>query len=136
MTIAIAIAPKAALAATAPTVGIFWLIEGSLLIDRSTLEAAEPYGECLTHTAGHYDRWQEWQALGVTRLAALGYPGQIVSSEYDEWPRGRVVHETQQGRFVLYADPRLQRPEIIEALKLAFGLDNAEVVVRSDAHYR
>ena len=71
----IVVAPTAALAPTPPAVGIFWRVNGVLVIDRSTLDEAEPYGDCLTHAAGHYERWQEWQALGVARLAALGYPG-------------------------------------------------------------
>jgi hypothetical protein len=74
--------------------------------------------------------------LGATRLAGLGYPLVIVSTEYDEWPRGRIVHETSTRRFVLYADRRVQKPDIIAALKAGFGLTASTVIVRSDAHYR
>lgn len=83
------VAPKAALAPTSPSVGIFWRVDGVVVIDRSTLEKAEAYGDCITHAAGHYERWQEWQGLGTARLAVLGYPGCIVSTEYEQWPRGR-----------------------------------------------
>lgn len=130
------VAPRAALAPTPPAVGIFWRVDGVLVIDRSTLDAAEPYGDCITHAAGHYERWQEWQARGIAGLAATGHPNSIFSSEYDQWPRGRIVYETPARRFVLYADRRLQKPGIIDALKAAFGLDQAEVIVRIDAHYR
>jgi hypothetical protein len=130
------VAPRSALAPTPPAVGIFWRVKGVLVIDRSTLDEAEPYGDCITHAAGHYERWQEWQALGIPSLTALGYPGPIASTEYDEWPRGRIIYETPPRRFVLYADRRLQTPEIIAAIKVAFGLNQAEVMVRSDAHYR
>src|SRR6202011_6036323 len=78
------VAPKAALAPTQPGVGIFWRVNGILVIDRSTLDEAEPYGDCLTHRAGHYERWQGWQALGIAGLASNGYPGSILSSEYDQ----------------------------------------------------
>ena len=113
-------------------------MNGVLLIDRSTLDAAEPYGDCLTHAAGHYERWQEWQALGVAQLAAGGYPEHIAWTEYDQWPRGRIVYQTPRRRFMLYADRRLQQPAIINAIKTAFGLNDAEVkvIVRSDSHYR
>jgi hypothetical protein len=47
-----------------------------------TLDEAEPYGECITHAAGHYERWQEWQELGGVRLATLGYPHRIALTEY------------------------------------------------------
>ena len=113
-------------------------MNGVLVIDRSTVDDAERYGDCITHAAGHYERWQEWQALGVARLAALGYPGRIVWTEYDQWPRGRIVYQTATQCFVLYADRRLQQPTVIDALKTVFGLNDAKVkvIVRSDSHYR
>jgi len=39
-------------------------------------------------------------------------------------------------RFVIYADRRLQKPEVVEAPKAAFGLNASTVIVRSDLHYR
>jgi hypothetical protein len=132
----ITIAPKAALAPTQPAVGIFWRVNDVLIIDRSTLDEAEPYGECITHAAGHYERWQQWQELGEMRLASAGYPDCIAWTEYDQCPRGRIVYETPVRRFVLYADRRLQKLDVIDALKTAFGLNEAEVIVRSDSHYR
>jgi hypothetical protein len=132
------IAPTSALAITKPAVGIFWRINRTLVIDRSTLEEAEPYSDCLTHEAGHYERWQQWQTLGPARLARKGFPAQIAWTEYDDWPRGRVVYQKPTQQFVLYADRRLQKPAIIHALKAGFGLNAAElkVIVRSDAYYR
>jgi hypothetical protein len=118
------------------SVGIFWQVSGVLVVDRSTLAEAEIYGDCITHARGHYECWQEWQALGGTRLATKGYPAKIASTEYDEWPRGRVVYETPANRFVLYADRRLQSREIVAALKTIFGIATADVVVKSDLHYR
>jgi hypothetical protein len=132
----ILVAPKAALTPTPPAVGMFWRLNHVLVIDRSTLNEAESYGDCITHAVGHYERWQEWQMLGLARLTATGYPDLILSSEYDQWPRGRIVYETLGRRFVLYADRRLQKPDVIDALKTAFGLNEAEVIVKSDSHYR
>jgi hypothetical protein len=134
--VTILVAPKAALAPTPATVGIFWRVNGVLVIDRSTLDEAEPYGDCIGHAAGHHERWEEWQALGAAGLAANGYPDRIASTEYDQWPRGRIVYETQAQRFVLYADRRLQKPHVVDALKTAFGLSEAKVIVRNDSHYR
>ena len=56
----ISITPKSALSSTPPAVGIFWLVADSIVIDRSTLDEAETYGDCITHAAGHYERWLEW----------------------------------------------------------------------------
>jgi hypothetical protein len=133
---ALALAPKAARAPTDPAVGILWWVDGVLVVDRSPLAEAETYGDCLTHAAGHYERWEQWRKLGASRLAALGLPRQIGSTEYDEWPRGRTVYERPAQRFVIYADRRLQAPDVIAAVKSAFGLDSSEVIVKSDPHYR
>jgi hypothetical protein len=134
--VTIVVAPTSARARTPPAVGIFWRVDGVLVVDRSTVDEAEPYGDCIGHTAGHSERWEEWQALGAARLAAIGFPDRIASTEYDQWPRGRIVYEVPARRFVLYADRRLQKPEVINALKTAFGLNEAKVIVRSDSHYR
>ena len=69
-------------------------------------------------------------------MAALGLPRLIASTEYDDWPPGRIVYEKPGRRFVIYADRPLQKPEVIDALKTAFALQNSEVMVRSDPHYR
>lgn len=130
------LAPNQASEPTPPAVGIFWLIEDVLVVDRSIRHEAEPYGDCVTHAAGHYERWQEWQAMGPAKLKSLGYPPIIVSSEYDEWPRGRVVYDTEARATILYADRRIQKPRYVAALQLAYGLAGTEVRVRSDAHYR
>jgi hypothetical protein len=132
----IRVVPTLAVGSIPPSLGIFWRVAGVLVIDRSTLDEGEPYGDCITHPAGHYERWENWRALGAQRLRALGFPDRIASTEYDEWPRGRIVYEMPSKRFVLYTDRRLQKPEVIDALKRAFGLHHAELKVMSDSHYR
>ena len=119
-----------------PCVGVFWVLGDTLLIDRSTLAEAEPYGDCLTHANGHYELWEQWQAKGSAGLRALGYPTKIMSSEYEAWPRGRVVFENLGKLFVIYADRRLQAASTITAIVDAFGLAEAKYLVRSDPHYR
>jgi len=119
-----------------PSVGIFWRVQDVLVVERSSLQEAEHYGECLTHAGGHYERWQAWQARGTRWLLSRNIPAPIATTEYDDWPRGRVVYEMAPKRFVIYADRRLQAAHIVDQLKQAFGLTSAEVIVKSDAHYR
>jgi hypothetical protein len=45
-----------------PHVGIFWLVqtpngEAKLLAAGCPLDEAEPYGDCLTYSPGHYKIW-------------------------------------------------------------------------------
>lgn len=130
------LAPSLAAVPAEPSVGIFWRVGDHLLVERTPLAQAEPYGDCLTHSGGHYERWEVWQGLGAKRLRTEGFPGQIAFSEYDQWPRGRVVHERPSGHFIIYADRRLQQPDIVRQLRDAFGLSEASSLVRSDPHYR
>ena len=92
-----------------PAVGIFWRVAGALVVDRTPLSRAEPYGDCLTHGPGHYERWEAWQQLGPRGLREQGHPGAILVTEYDEWPRGRVVYEVPS------AVRALRRPPVATA---------------------
>ncbi len=132
----IAVVQYSSLPTNIPSVGIFWNVTDCLLVERSALADAEQYGDCLTHAIGHYDRWQQWQGLGGAKLSSRGLPKSILSTEYDDWPRGRVVYEIASEIFVVYADRRLQKPGIISALKAGFGIATATVRIRSDLHYR
>jgi len=60
----------------------------------------------------------------------------IVDHEYENFPRGRIVHEIKTGRFIVYADRRLQQGPVITNIAERFGLASGTYVVRSDAHYR
>ena len=124
----------------APSVGIFWGVPDSgrmvLVTDHTTLAEAEPYGDCLTHPRGHHEVWEAWRQLGATALRRRGLPPATAGHEYETFPRGRVVYMRGPALFTLYADRRLQRPELIGELIRLFGLDGERHVVRSDAHYR
>ena len=67
----------------------------------------------------------------------LGYPPAVRFTEYDDWPRGRIVYEVRESRFSLYCDRRIQdRPDAMDGLIDAFGLRDFPVEIRSDRHYR
>jgi hypothetical protein len=49
-----------------PRLGIFWLVQtpdgkARLLAAGCPLDQAEPYGDCLTYSAGHYETWAHWR---------------------------------------------------------------------------
>ena len=93
-----------------------------LAVDTTMLEDAEPYGEFLTHSKGHYDVWEHWKSLGSSKLKRLQLPMSIVSSEYDATPRGRLVFDTKRDLYVIYADRKLQQASTIENIIILFGL--------------
>jgi hypothetical protein len=127
--------------APSPSVGIFWLIPSAgkavLFTQQSTLRDAESYGDCLTHPVGHYELWERLRALPFLTLKKRGLPVEIKSTEYEHYPRGRVVYEKPSDTFVIYADASLQVPEVVSKILQAFHLEGQKNVnVRSDSHYR
>ena len=121
-------------------VGIFWGILDAeknlvLLADKTPIEHAEAYGENVTHPIGHYEFWDGLRRLGARALVEHGLPEKISWSEYEDFPRGRVIYSLNSKHFVIFADKRLQKRNFIEQLVAAFEIPNEKYVVRSDPHY-
>ena len=107
-------------------VGIFWLVDGTLLTDSTPLDQAEPYGDHLIHPRSHIDVWDGWQKLGKVPVDVL----------YEEPPRGRVVFNRKTRRSVLLADKCiLERKSVVAEITKALGLPK-NVTLGSDSHYR
>jgi hypothetical protein len=109
-----------------PRVGIFWLVNGTLLTDSTPLNQAELYGDHLTHPRSHIEVWEGWQRLGKV-------PGDV---PYEEPPRGRVVFNRKTSQSVLLADKCiLERKSVLAEITQALGLPE-NLTVSSDSHYR
>ena len=124
-----------------PRLGIFWRVpddDGSqaLVVDSEPLANSEIYGDMRTHPRGHYEVWETWRRLGSAGLKARGLPGAIALAGYEVFPRGRVVYSTLDRRYIIYADRRLQAPEMIAEIRRRLGLVSETCVVMSDSHYR
>jgi len=121
-------------------VGIFWAVqeEGSaaiLLEHRYPLEQAEPYGNMLTCPHAHYEIWEQWRKSSGGGRA--GVASAIAVSEYEEWPRGRIVYDTERERFILYADGKILRePTLMAAIQERFRLPIDRTAAKRDIHYR
>jgi hypothetical protein len=110
-----------------PSVGIFWLLDGKLIIDATPLSKAEPYGNALGHTTSHIDFWTRLQRTGAV-------PTEI---EYEEPPRGRVVFDRQEQRFHLMADKCiLGQRDVVGRIMAAMNLPSGKTTEGRDEHYR
>src|SRR5438045_3292981 len=81
--------------AAEPRLGIFWLVDGKLLIDSAPRGEGEQYGDHLTYPGSHIHVWERWRQVGKAP----------VESEYEEFPRGRVMYGTT---FALLADRHIE----------------------------
>jgi len=107
-------------------IGIFWGIPNpdhswSILADKSARAEAEPYGDFLTSSRGHYEVWSEWQQLNAKALAKKAIPQTVLFHEYEDLPRGRIVYHVTTGLFVVYADQRLQHPDVLDDIVNLFA---------------
>ena len=108
-----------------PLIGIFWLLEGRLIVDTSTLSDAEPYGDCLTHRNSHIDFWTEQQRIGTL-------PQDI---EYEESPRGRVTYDTKLRTYCLLADRCILKDQTTVARIMRAMHLPVNIIVDTDPHY-
>ena len=56
--------------------------------------------------------------------------------EYEDWPRGRIVFDRAQKRFVLYADRKLIETNAIVRIEKRFAISAEKVTVETDFHYQ
>lgn len=110
-----------------PSVGIFWVISGKLVIDSTPLIQAEPYGVHLTHPGSHLEVWTMFQQKGTA-------PNEL---EYEEPPRGRVVCNRKTQRFTILADRCILKDNrIVSKIMSEMKLPNEKTDKGTDSHYR
>ena len=110
----------------APQLGIFWLVNGKLIIDSSRLTEAEPYGNHLGHPRSHIEVWEQYRRGGKVPL----------EMEYEQAPRGRVMFDRTSDTFTILADKCiLGRKDLIANIKSKLNLPKS-TRLSSDSHYR
>jgi hypothetical protein len=121
-------------------VGPFWVVEAdgqaAIIALAVPLEQADVYGGMLTVDTGHLDYWSALARRGTRALREAGLPTAPIWSEYEEWPRGRVLYDRVAQRFVIRADCQLHQLRFMRLIADHFGLVIADATVLSDDHYR
>lgn len=118
-------------------IGIFWLVQSSdghqhLVAHLCPAPNWESYDGFDTCPHGHFQKWSGWQRR-PSFLPPL-VRAVLTSSEYEEWPRGRLVKQGTE--IVVYADRQLHNPVYMEAIERAFELTGSRFSFRTDTHYR
>ncbi len=110
---------------TEARLGIFWLVNGRLLIDSAPVSECERYGDHLNYPGSHIRVWERWQQIGKAP----------VESEYEECARGRVMCDMKTKRFTLLADRCiLKRKDLIAEIKKQLCLPK-QTSLGTDPHY-
>lgn len=78
-----------------PSVGIFWgvFIERKLFLitAKESLDEAEPYGDFISFSGGHYEIWEPLRRMSLSQLERANLPLAIHRTEYEMHTRGRLV---------------------------------------------
>jgi hypothetical protein len=121
-------------------VGPFWMVEtdqrAAIIALAIPLHQAETYGNMLTVDTGHLEHWSLLARRGARALREAGLPTAPIWSEYEEWPRGRVLYDCTARRFVVRADRQLHRPEFVRLIADCFQFAAADATILPDDHYR
>jgi hypothetical protein len=121
-------------------VGLFWVVEecgsSALIAHAISSEHAAAYGDMLTVEAGHLEYWSQHARPGASALRKVGIPTAPVWSEYEEWPRGRVLYDRKARRFMIRADRQLHHPAFVRLIANRFGIGALNPLVLPDDHYR
>lgn len=117
-----------------PKIGIFWLIMENgvprFLTDMVSVDEGEQYGDSVTWS-GHYDFWEKIRTQKKTPLVSR-VP---LWSEYEEWPRGRVIFNKKHNHFVVYADKKILTETGKQELTSIFSLPGNQTIFKQDGHY-
>jgi hypothetical protein len=108
-------------------VGVFWLVDNTIVGDVVELDEALPYGEALQH--GEHSEF--WEKLKASNNAEYKFK----SHAYDYYPRGRMVCFPNRQTVRLYIDPCMNGDAVNSALTF-FSPLGYEVEIDTDEHYR
>jgi hypothetical protein len=75
---------------------------------------------------GHIDIWPSMQRQ---------WP-ELRGLEYDEVPRGRVNWRDEDSAYLILLDRRLMTPAFVADLRQMLGLEEKNVIISGDPHYR
>jgi hypothetical protein len=120
-------------------VGPFWIVEeeghAAIIALAVPLDRADAYGDMLTVDTGHLEHWSRLARRSAVALRKAGIPIAPVWSEYEEWPRGRVLYDRIAQRFIVRADQQLHRPEFLRLIVDRFRVALAGAAILPDDHY-
>ena len=109
-----------------PQVGIVFLVGGEVLIESTPLSSVGISAGCQDH-GGNHDRF--WHVLLAQNAVPLG-------SEYDEYPRGRIVYNVASRRFAVLLDRCIhERAKAVASIIELLHLPADRIEISTDSHY-
>ena len=108
-----------------PHVGIFWIFPNQLLSFGVPYTAGEKYGDFINTPDGHYETWEK-----VRKVSGK------LPEDYTAYPRGRIVYNINQQKFLVYLNRKhLKNEQIKRRIIKEFRLPVDQVEFKHDHHY-
>jgi len=101
------------------SVGIFFCVNGKTLLHTCSLDDASHYGDFLNYPLSHDAVWSKY------------YQG-TYGVDFDYWPRGRIIYNIAEEKFILYYDACAEK----EAVELKKQYGDAHIDIEKDEHYQ
>ena len=99
------------------SIGPFFYINSTLIYSACSLSKARKQHDKLDNSYSHEKLYDDHFCTG----------------DYIDYPRGRVIWDLTNDRAIIYIDPCINKPEILDQITKAFHLN--KYVVEGDEHY-
>ena len=115
-------------------IGIFWLYQNTIVAKSLLAKNVNADSLGLRDVAfQHIDVWEN------ERIYMPTFP-ELIGSEYQEFPRGRVIYSNKKNKFIIYADRACLTEQVKKEILFRFNLQQVReenrVTYRLDPHYR
>lgn len=109
-------------------IGIFFFIDGKILMDAVPVKDGEPNGYAIQH-GSHYEFWE-------TLIPKTPAEWRLKSRAYDAYPRGSVVYFPKKKKFRICHDVCIGLSDVMPLIIVAFKLIDADTEFYRDEHYK
>lgn len=110
-----------------PHIGIFWIYKSQIYLKSIQIDNIKPIDGFIDSDFAHYLVWDKISAQN----------SDFYLYEYEDIPRGRIVYDVKDRRYIVYSNEDIINSEEARNLIIeAFHLDNDRVLFQYDMHYK
>lgn len=106
-------------------VGAFYFVGDKIISNSIDISDGDNYGDFVNYSS-HWDLWKAF---------LKEYP-EYKYLDYDYFPRGRVVFDKKQWKYILYIDHKIRDRKYLEKVESQYNLRKNSYVIGEDEHYQ
>lgn len=111
------------------SIGIFWVYKDTVIGRTCSIElGSQSVPGLIDSDFSHYELWENGSSL------LKKYP-ELIGTEYQVYPRGRVIYSLKDKKYLVYLDRTLMTDSIKKLIREFFSLEGKRVKWLQDPHY-